>query len=333
MQERQGVSFRRLSWLAALLAAVAAAGAYVAYVELLHYRRSAAEHLPASTVFAARVDVEQVLLFEPVRRHLLPLVEALPPAPAQRDRAEHETRLARLRAAGLNLGLDLREIVVATTAERGWLVALGGLFPKAGMIEIVGQMLHDEDARGWARQGNRLELSPSGMALAQAADGTLILASDGATLAAALAPSTRYLELALAREGAGGAALLPREVTSWSYPGPSGWLQEARALVARLRLGRELELEVQVEVADPARAQQLADQARRWAPGGDGHSESLPAGVEDPAGFWARTRFVEAAETHVKLQSSWRSAELDRNARELAAWIRRQLSAAGRAGS
>jgi hypothetical protein len=260
MQERQGVSFRRLSWLAALLAAVAAAGAYVAYVELLHYRRSAAEHLPASAVFAARLDVEQVLLFEPVRRHLLPLIEVLPPAPAQRDRAEQETRLARLRAAGLNLGLDLREIVVATTADRGWLIVLGGLFPRTGMLDVVERMLHEENARGWARQGDRLELTSSGMALAQAADGTLILASGSATLAAALPPSTRYLELGLAREGAGGAALVPREVT-WSYPGPSGWLQEARAVVGRLRLGRDLELEVQLEVMNPSRAEQLGAQA------------------------------------------------------------------------
>ncbi len=332
MQERQAVSFRRLSWLAALLAALAALGAYVAYAELLHYRRRAAEHLPADTLFAARVDVEQVLLFEPVRRHLLPLVEELPP-PAQPALPEAPGRLARLRAAGLNLGLDLREIVVATTAGGGWLVALGGMFPEQGLLAVVEQVLHDENVGGWRRVDAGLERSPAGALRAQAEDGTLILASERATLAAALPASSRHRELGLEREGAGGAALAPQAASAWAYPGPPEWLSDARVL-ASLRLARDAELELRVDMGDAARARALAEQTRRWISlPSAGESHDLPAGREDPEGLWARTRTLEVEGTTVKLLSSWRPAELDRRARELAAWARRQLAAAGRAGS
>lgn len=335
MQDRQGVSFRRLSWLAALLTAVTLAGAYVAYAELLHYRRRAAEHLPANTVFAARLDVEQVMLFDPVRRHLLPLIEVLPPAPARRAHAEQDaqTRLARLRAAGLNLGLDLREIVLATTADRGWLIALGGLFPEQGMLTAIERVLHEENVGGWQRLDARLEFTASGAVLAQAEDGTLLLASERGTLTAALTATTRYLDVGLAREGAGGATLTAEAASRWrAYPGPPSWLSAAR-VVAEVRLGRDVELELGLEVGDAAKARALADQARQWAALGDGSPGNLPAGGSDPAGLWARTRRVEAHGTTVKLLSFWRTSELDRNARELAAWVRRQLPVPEGAGS
>lgn len=335
MQERQSVSFRRLAWLGALLLAVAAAGAYVAYVELLQYRRSAAEHLPPNTMFAARLDVEQVMLFDPVRRHLLPLIEVLPPAPAGRDRAEHaaQTRLTRLRSAGLNLGLDLRELVVATTADHGWLIALGGLFPEAGMVGAIERVLQEESVGGWQRLDDRLEFAPSGAVLAQAADGTLLLASERSTLASALPPSARYRTLGLAREGAGGAALAAATSPPWAaYPGPPNWLA-ARQVTGSLRLDRDLELTVSIDVGDTARARALLAEARRWASAGAGSSGDLPAGASDPGGFWARTRSVELDGTSLKLLSSWRTSDVDRSARELAAWVRRQLPEAERVGS
>lgn len=345
MQERQSVSFRRLSWIAALLTAVAAAGAYVAYLELLHYRRHAVDHLPPDTVFAARLDVEQVMLFDPVRRHLLPLVEILPPAPVQPERAGQggPTRLTRLRAAGLNLGLDLREIVVAVTVDQGWLVVLGGLFPEQGMIAAIERVLHDESVEGWRRVDDRLEFSPSGAVLAQAADGTLILADERGTLMAALPASARYRDLGLAREGPGGAALAAGAASTWAaYPGPPHWLS-ARRVVANLRLERDLELELEIEAGDAGKASALAALARQWAALDGGNADPArpaagrigdpPTGGVDPAGLWARTRSLELDGTTLKLLSSWRTSELDRSARELAAWVRRQLLASERAGS
>ncbi|MEY2934266.1 MAG: hypothetical protein RL033_5015 [Pseudomonadota bacterium] len=333
MQERQGVSSRRLFWLAALFTAVAAAGVYVAYVQLIHYRRSVAEHLPANTVFAARLDVEQLILFDPVRRDLLPLVEVLPPAPAQHDPSAHEARLTRLRAAGLNLGLDLREILVATTADQGWLVALGGLFPKVGALGIIEHVLHEESANGWQRNGDVIEFSLSGAALGQAADGTMLVASNRALLLTALPTSSRHLELGLPREGAGGAALTSAAAVGWSYPGPRDWLSGAHPLVAGVRLAGDIELEIRVQLEDSAQARLLAMQAQQWITNGVGAPMDRQAGGADPAGLWARTRTVEAEETSVKLMSSWRSAELERSARELAAWVRRQLAASERVGS
>lgn len=334
--ERQSVSFRRLAWLAALLAAVAMAGAYVAYLELLHYRRRAAEHLPPNTVFAARLDVEQVLLFDPVRRHLLPLVELVPPATVRAERPDEQahTRLARLRAAGLNLGLDLREIVVATTADDGWLIALGGLFPDRGALAAIEHVLHEENAQGWQRVDSRLELSSSGAVVAQAQDGTLLLADRHHTLAAALPVSTRHLELGLAREGAGGAAmdLTGQEASTWTYPGPPSWLGSRRA-TASLRLDRDVELELRIEAGDARRAQALAREANQWAAAKTPDIGGLPPGGSDPVGLWARTKAVKADRTSLNLVSYWRPSELDRCARELAAWVRRRLPPGERAGS
>src|SRR6185295_7585221 len=108
--ERRGVSFRSLAWVGLILTVLGGVGAWAAYRELIHYRRCAVEHLPADTQFLVRLDVEQVVLFEPLRRHLLPVLDRLPlTAKQQTPSAPAPDRLTRLREAGLNLGLDLRE--------------------------------------------------------------------------------------------------------------------------------------------------------------------------------------------------------------------------------
>src|SRR5262245_12328516 len=124
--ERRPVPARVLAFAGAGVAAALVLVAFVAYRELIHYERRAIEHVPEGAELALRVDLEQVVLFDPVRRHLLPLLDRAPLGDAP---VEPVSRLLRLREAGVNLGMDLREVVFARIEPgAGWLLALGGIF-------------------------------------------------------------------------------------------------------------------------------------------------------------------------------------------------------------
>jgi len=331
-EERRGVPFRTLAWAGLIFIGLGCVGAWVAYFELLHYRRCAVEHLPAETEFAARLDVEQVVLFDPVRRHLLPLIDRLRigAEPSSQTGTLTEGRLSRLRReAGVNLGLDLREILVATTRDQRWVLVLGGLFPHT-LVPKIERALQTETGTGWTRVGDTLEFAPSGAALGQAADGALILASDRGALATALPSSERFRGLGLAREGAGGArlsgaALLEEWVSAAAGP---PWLRTVQSAGLSLRLARQIEIEIQLELRDEVAAQAVARLAERRLP----HTDRSPAvgpppeGL-DPWGLLAHAVNTEVTGNTVKFMSSWRQTELDRAARDAAAWVERRLFA------
>jgi hypothetical protein len=329
-EERRGISFRKLAWAGLIFTALASAGAWLAYARLVHYRRCAVEHLPPETELVARLDVEQVVLFEPVRRHLIPLIDRLPlgAAPAAAS-ATGESRLTRLRReAGLNLGLDLRELLVATAPGGRWVLVLGGLFPQ-GLVPAIARELTGEAATGWRRAGDALEFTPSGAALAQAPDGALLLASDRALLEATLPSSTRFRELGLAREGAG-SALIPRTVLDrWAVEDESPrWLGTLERAALDLRLSREIEVDVRLGLRDGASAAALvAIAGHPPAPAVAGSALDSSAGRLDPWGFLARAQRPQVAGNTFQFVSVWRQTELDRAARDFAAWLERRLSA------
>jgi hypothetical protein len=330
-EERRGISFRKLAWAGVIFTALASAGAWLAYARLVHYRRCAVEHLPPEAELVVRLDVEQVVLFEPVRRHLIPLIDRLPlgsvPAAAS---AEAETRMARLRReAGLNLGLDLREILVATVPGGRWVLVLGGLFEQ-GMVPAIERELTGEAATGWRRVGDTLEFTPFGTAFAQAPDGALLLASDRALLEATLPGSTRFRELGLERDGAG-SALIPRAVLDrWAADGEGPrWLGSIESAALDLRLSREIELAVRLELRDEPSAANLAALAgQRAPPATTGNALDPSAGELDPWGLLARAIHPQLSGNTLQFVAIWRQSELDRAARDLAAWLERRLSAA-----
>src|SRR6185295_20060965 len=100
--------------------------------------------------------VQQALLYDPVRRHVLPLLGGPTLEPKDGDVA-----LARFEAVtGFNRG-DLREIVVARGVERGdWVLVFSGLFPKS---TSVGQI-----ATALGSDGSPWTLSPDGRAVTRA---------------------------------------------------------------------------------------------------------------------------------------------------------------------
>jgi hypothetical protein len=331
-EERRGVPFRRLAWVGLVFIGLGCVGAWIAYFELLHYRRRAVEHLPAETVFAARLDVEQVVLFEPMRRHLLPLIDRLPigAGAASQSNALAESRLLRLRRdAGLNLGLDLREVLIATTRDQRWVLVLGGLFPRT-LLPQLERALESEGRAGWAIVGDSIEFAPSGAALAQATDGALVLASDRSTLAAALPSSERFRELGLPREGPGSARLSGTALAQWAS-GASGppWLGEIRSAELGLRLARQIEIDVELELRNEVAARAVTALVEHGLPPTAGMpTDGPPSDALDPWGLLARAVHPETTGTTVKFMSSWRQAELDRAARDLAAWLERRFLAA-----
>jgi hypothetical protein len=329
-EERREISFRKLAWAGLIFTALASAGAWVAYARLVHYRRCAVEHLPPETELVARLDVEQVVLFEPVRRHLIPLIERLPlgsgPAAAT---AEAEPRMARLREAGLNLGLDLREILVATAPGGRWLLVLGGLF-RQGLVPAIERELTGEDATGWRRVGAALEFTPSGAAFAQASDGALLLASDRALLETTLPSSTRFRHLGLEREGSGSALIQRAVLDRWAAEsGGPRWLATIESAALELRLSREIEVDVRLGLRDEPSASALATLAgHQPAPTATGDAFDDSAGGLDPWGFLARATRPQLSGNTFQFVSIWRQSELDRAARALAAWLERRLFAA-----
>jgi hypothetical protein len=329
-EERNGVSFRKLAWAGVIFTALASAGVWLAYARLVHYRRCAVEHLPPETELVARLDVEQVVLFEPVRRHLIPLIDRLPlgPAPAAAN-AEAEPRIRRLRReAGLNLGLDLREVLVATAPGGRWVLVLGGLFQQ-GLVPAIAHELRGEAATGWQRAGDALEFTPSGAALAQAADGALLLASDRALLEATLPSSTRFRELGLKREGAGSAVIPGALLDRWAAEGEGPqWLGTIESAALDLRLSREIEVDVRLGLRDGASAAAWVAVAGHPPPAASppGTIDSSAGGL-DPWGFLARARVPQVSGTTFQFVSVWRQTELDRAARDFAAWLERRLSA------
>jgi hypothetical protein len=325
------VSGRRLALASALGAVLLVAVATVAYRELLHYERRAIEHVPAGAELALRVDLEQVVLFEPVRRHLLPLIDrALVGNVAH---SPSSARLVRLREAGLNLGLELREVVFARLERgAGWVLALGGIFGGEPLLPRIEQVLREEpDVRSSSERG-MIILQPSGVALGQADDGTLLIASDAALLERTLPPSRGYEAVGLSPSSAAALGALASWLGARSSAS-AGSPRSATSLLrvsARLELGDPLVLTADVEHRAPIDVAAVRREIGDWlgtpsddvnfAPQADWGGERALA---------ARARLISSAPTRVSVSTTWERDELDRAARSLAAWLEPRLNPPG----
>jgi hypothetical protein len=321
--DRPAVSARWLALLSGAVALALAVVAYVAYRELIHYERHAIEHVPPGAELGLRIDLEQVVLFEPVRKHLLPLVDRAPLAGDGERREPATSRLRRLREqAGLNLGFDLREIVFARLPNGGWVLALGGIFGSRPLLDGIERVLREEP--GVHSNGERamLTLQPSGLALAQADDGVLLVASSAAVLELAIPRSRAHEILGLGREGAAAFAALPSAFEPHPSTGTPGSSATWTRSTARLELGDPLELTLRIEHAAPSGV----DASRRIIEGWLGEPVHDRGFV--PRADWggeravlARAQFSRISQRLTSLSSQWQRSELDRAARSLAAWL------------
>lgn len=333
-RDRRAISFRSLALVGVVLAVCAGIGAYIAYRELIHYERRAVDHLPLGTAAVARLDLEQVVLFEPVRRYLLPVLSEVPLAEEDRGGPSggvRRDRLASLRESGINLAFDLRELMVAVVAPTGgWVVVLGGLFEREGMVDAIERLLTQEGVR-CTRTGPTLRFDFWGTALGQAQDGTLILASSPAVLESALPATRRYAELGVTRDGAGGVFFAPRQLRRWLGASASllgnTWLDKLQRFSVTMELGDEqLELVGRFDVAAPPDLDSVTRGIEGWLGAYDSLTQFVPkADWGGERAVLARARLSKATDTSLLLSSTWEQTEFERGVRSLAAWLERRL--------
>lgn len=335
-RDTKAVSFRSLARIGLVLVALTIVGVYFAYAKLIHYERHALEHLPEGTEIAGRVDVERVVLFEPVRRYLLPLIDEVPLGSRVEGVAAGAPmeRLVRLRqVAGLNLGFDLRELGFGVTEDgHDWVLSLGGLFPKKGLLDAIERTLREEGATRVVRTEQGLLFEPWGALLAQADDGVLVLASGREALDSALPSSPRFQKLGLPLDGPGSlAALTPwlRRIGLSMFPEDAEWLSGVGRFMVNMNVGADVRVDARLQLLSAASTDAVEAGVRRWT------SENRSAGSgpkrstnwSEEWGLMARIRDLQARGNIITFRSSWSRAELGRAARDLANWLERNISA------
>lgn len=225
-QKRGGWAFVLLAVLVLLVG-----GAAAGYWHFFHYEPVGARHVPAGSTIAVRVDLQEIALFGPVRRHLWPVFLEEPQATSHPAETSLADRIQR--ATGIDLGRDVRELIFVNhgrTDSGKWLLIIGGKFPR-GVVSALARLAQEEKA-GW-------ELSPAkdalvskslGIALGQAADRTLILASDSATLALALPEQEGAKAIGLPEGGAFGFAVGASVWNEWGSGMASSLVPGMRSL-------------------------------------------------------------------------------------------------------
>lgn len=301
-----GIGHRSVFTIFGLSISLALVGGIWIFFKFVAYGRVAARHLPDDTAFAARIDVETLLISDPVRQSLLPLFDQGAVGPATL-----KPRHDRFRAhTGVELGRDLREIVLGVSRS-GWVIVFGGKFPRTGLVEGLQTTLEEEHTAARLMDGI-LEVQ-GGPAVGQAVDGALIVASDAPRLRAALQGGEAYLRLGLPPEGAGGFALSVRETA------PPGF-QDFERVSGSVELGKTMTVDVAVHLrpgasADPERV------AHAFATLGEAAPPEAQA--RDPL---EHAQILPRRPDEVAVKLSWSRPELDAGAAWLATLLQAQFA-------
>lgn len=322
-RRRESRSFRSVAIGGAFLAALIVAVAASLYVRFIRYERVAARHVPPGSILAVRVEVEHALLYDPARRHVLPLLGS-PGGP----RAEGDARVSRLEErTGLKRS-DLREILVARGATSGdWVVVLGGIFPRSGLA-LIAEALRSEDA-AWepSADGRVVVHRTQQLAVARAGDGAVLLGSSEPFVRAAIEPSGVDEALGLSRTGPGGFAIgsaglhelsvWPRTLAEGELPALLGMLTRA---TGELSLGERVGLSLSLTDEGGGEAERLVDwglEAARAIPAdGSSRAEGLLRVAADRA-----HRAPRAGQT-AQVELSWDREEVDQAFSLVAAAVR-----------
>ena len=303
---RAGLGHRLVFTVFGLSIALAFAGGLLIYFKFVAYGRVAARHLPDDTWLAARIDVETLMISDPVRGRLLPLFDQGAPAGANL-----KPRHDRFRAhTGVELGRDLREIVFGMS-DSGWVMVFGGKFPKSGLVQGL-QTTLTEEPTATVLEGDVLQVQ-GGPAIGQASDGALVVASDAGRLRAALRGGEAYLRLGLPPEGAGGFGLRVRD------PAPPGF-ESFTQVAGAIQLKDQVQADIAVHLR-PGASPEPSGIARSFARlGAAAPPESgAPRPLQNAEVYPRR-----ADEATVKL--TWTRAELDATASWLGGLLRAQFA-------
>jgi len=285
--------------------ALAFVGGLFIYFKFVAYGRVAARHLPDDTRLAARIDVETLLISDPIRTRLLPLFDQGAP------RADLKPRHDRFRAhTGVELGRDLREIVLSVS-DAGWVLVFGGKFPRSGLVQGLETTLTEEPTPCEFRDGV-LQVQ-NGPAIGQATDGALVVASDGARLRLALRGGEAYLKLGLPPEGAGGFGLRVS-------PDPPPGFAEFERVYGSTQLGQQVEVDVAVHLragasSEPTRIAAAFATLAASAPVASGARRPLET-----------AKIVPHREGEVGVQLRWTRDELNQGVEWLASLLTTQFA-------
>lgn len=308
-------------------------GGVGAYWFLLRYEPTAHRHVPTGSTLAMRVDFQDIALFGPVRRHLWPL--AFEQGERGVDPSAEASFASRVEAAtGLNLERDIRELVLVNagaTDSGKWLVILGGKIP-GGVVKALANDLGDDGEPGWASYDasqDILVVRPFGVAVGQAEDRTLIIASDRATLALALPDQDGARAIGLPDQGALSFAVSASAWSEWSsgltatlIP-PLRTLSKLHGCNGRFTLGDKPELEMQCRLASAVDPGDVRDSLLSLVSALRGMSALV--GGADQLGerrALADLRIEALEDGRVRLIAPWPLEGLERGAETLARKIR-----------
>jgi len=165
---RRSFSHRVIFSALAVSMVVAVGTALFIYERYVKTVPKAATHLPDGAAFALRLDVEQVVTYEPFRKYILPVFE--------RGRKGPEPRAKHLeRKTTVELGIDSRELALAVYPDERWLIALGGVFRRDGVLSGAREMLADEGLESTLAEG--VLCRGAGPCFGVAEDGTFVVGS------------------------------------------------------------------------------------------------------------------------------------------------------------
>lgn len=261
---RPGRKWRNVLAIFFFFVAILGVGAVAAYWTLVRYEPVAHRHVPSGSAMAARIDFQEIALFGPVRRHLWPLVfERGEP----NDSGSAATVASRIEAAtGLTLGRDIREVVLVSygaTDSGRWIVIFGGKIPH-GIVRGLQKLATEENvAAELSPNGDVLTWRALGIAIGQAKDRSLIVASDPATLALALPAQDGASAIGLPETGAFAFAIAASAWNEWGSGMAGAVIPGVRSLTrlhgcnGRFGLGANPELEMQCRLAQGVDAEQV----------------------------------------------------------------------------
>lgn len=315
---RQPVSHRWV-WIGLSTLAFFVLGVFVAgYWFLVRYEDKVARHVPAGALLALRLDVEQVVLYQPIRKHVFPVLDG------EKVKAD---RLARLKAeTGVNLGMDLREILLVVLPDGQFVAAVGGLFPESELLAKVVPVLPANS--GCTIQGQRLQcrLTAGIVWFEQARDGVVVASNSEQALGLALAESGEGVALGLERAPIALTVSWQRAMSKLPFDlaalGAPSWLPEVTALEAQADLSDPLQ--VQLVLAGVASSKVEVVRASLQ------HMQALTGLVRGPdlAGerdVLARASVQTTPEGRVAVASTWARNDVERAARAFADWLEQQL--------
>jgi hypothetical protein len=307
---------------AASVLAVVVVAAFGVWLFVLRYQPTARLHVPAGTNIAIRLEAADVVLFGPVRKHLVDAAlgdETTADAPSAKKKSRAEKIHDR---TGVRLPADVREVLVASMDGKSWVGLIGGRIARGKFVAGLAEVAREEGWEGFRKEGAIL-VGPT-MAIGQADDGTIIVGTDRAIVETALPATDEGQKLGLPDKGAVTFAI---GKGAWEAMGAgASLLPGARAMpkieraTGSLELGSSPELVMRLEPSSAADRQALEDATRALlsqmslvmllAPDVAGEKEALRAAV------------VRGEGNTVVLQAPWPYEGIDRGCAKIAAFLR-----------